>query len=132
MTTVLFQVMRFGVFAKAIRKSMLLQTMKSKCAPSSFVAVNAGDGAFNGCYKRFVQTMKLECLRKLILFGNRHLDDIVSGFTHYYNTARCHMERNHLPPGRDVPDEIVTLSRNRVVVESYVSGLFKSFERRAA
>jgi len=93
---------------------------------SRYYAVQLIDG------NRFIQSIKLECLRKFILFGNRHLDHIASGFTHYYNTARCHMERDHLPPLREAPEEVLTLSRDRVVVESHVGGLFKSFERRAA
>jgi hypothetical protein len=42
------------------------------------------------------------------------------------------MERDNLPPLRDVPDEIETLALDNIEVKSYVGGLVKSFERKAA
>ncbi len=42
------------------------------------------------------------------------------------------MERDHLPPVRDVPEEVETLTMDQVEVKSYVGGLVKSFERKAA
>jgi hypothetical protein len=62
----------------------------------------------------------------------RHLDYLIVEFTQYYNTRRSHMERDHLPPVREVPDEVATLNLSEVEVKSYVGGLVKSFERRAA
>ena len=42
------------------------------------------------------------------------------------------MERDYLPPLRKVPEEVETLSMNQIEVKSYVGGLVKSFERKAA
>ena len=42
------------------------------------------------------------------------------------------MVRGHLPPIREVPEEVPKLDRDQIVVRSYVGGLVKSFERRAA
>ena len=42
------------------------------------------------------------------------------------------MERDHLPPIRDVLEEVQTLTMDQIEVKSYVGGLVKSFERRAA
>ena len=42
------------------------------------------------------------------------------------------MARDYLPPIRDVPDEVATLTMDQVEVKSYVGGLVNSFERRAA
>jgi hypothetical protein len=50
----------------------------------------------------------------------------------YYNTRRSHMVREHLPPVREKPEQVVQIDRDQVVVRSYVGGLVKSFERRAA
>ena len=75
----------------------------------------------------------MECLRKFIVFGKRHLDVLNSEFVTYYNTVRSHMERDHLPPVRSAdPEEVETLSLTEVVVKSHVGGLVKSFERKAA
>ena len=57
---------------------------------------------------------------------------MVSEFTAYYNTRRSHMERDHLPPIREVPEEVETLTMDQIEVKSYVGGLVQSFERRAA
>jgi hypothetical protein len=42
------------------------------------------------------------------------------------------MVREHLPPVREKPEEVITVDRDQVIVRSYVGGLVKSFERRAA
>jgi hypothetical protein len=36
------------------------------------------------------------------------------------------MERDHLPPIRDVPEEVETLTMDQIEVKSYVGGLLKS------
>ena len=41
------------------------------------------------------------------------------------------MERDHLPPIRDVPEEVDKLTMDQIEVKSYVGGLVKSFERAA-
>jgi putative transposase len=85
-----------------------------------------------GRCERFIQTIKLECLAKFIIFGKQHLDHLLAEFTDYYNKVRSHMEREHLPPLAAAPEEIVTLPLDSVVVKSHVGGLVKSFERKAA
>lgn len=72
------------------------------------------------------------CLRKLILFGRRHLDHVVSGWVEYYNSRRSHMVRENLPPVCEKTEEVIQIDRNQVMVRSYVGGLVKSFERRVA
>jgi len=42
------------------------------------------------------------------------------------------MERDHLPPVREEPDEVDAIKLDQIVVKSYVGGLVKSFERKAA
>ena len=86
----------------------------------------------NGRVERFIQTIKYECLFKFILFGQRHLDHVVSEFVDYYNGRRSHMERDHLPPIRKTPDEVFSVTRDKIEIRSYVGGLVQSFERKAA
>jgi putative transposase len=87
----------------------------------------------NGRCERVIETIKLECLAKFIVFGKRHLDYLVSEFTSYYNTKRSHMERDYLPPIRDgEPAEVATITMDQIEVKQYVGGLVKSFERKAA
>ena len=77
-------------------------------------------------------TLRWECLDRFIVFGKRHLDYLVSEFTTYYNTRRSHMERDHLPPLREVPEEARKLKMDQIEVKSHVVGLVKSFHRKAA
>ena len=42
------------------------------------------------------------------------------------------MERDWLSPNRDVPEEVATLKMDQIEVKSYVGGLVKSFEQKAA
>ncbi|WP_296454704.1 hypothetical protein [Rubinisphaera sp.] len=42
------------------------------------------------------------------------------------------MERDHLPPIREEPGEVTTISIDQIEVKNYVGGLIKSFERKAA
>lgn len=86
----------------------------------------------NGRCERFIETIKLEGLRNFIIFGKRHLDYLVIEFCDYYNKHRAHMERDHLPPIREEPTEVVSLKMEQIEVISYVGGLVKSFERKAA
>ncbi|QDU29050.1 Integrase core domain protein [Anatilimnocola aggregata] len=86
----------------------------------------------NGRCERFIGTIKMECLRKFIIFGRRHLDFLVSEFCEYYNKYRSHSERENLPPIRAEPPEVETLTMEQLEVKSYVGGLVKSFERKAA
>ena len=86
----------------------------------------------NGRCERFIGTIRWECLDKFIVFGKQHLDYLVSEFVTFYNHQRAHMERDHLPPIRDVPVEVATLTMDQIEVKEYVGGLVKSFERRAA
>ena len=86
----------------------------------------------NGQCALFIQTIKLECLAKFIVFGKRHLDHLVTEFVEYHNTVRSSMVRGHLPPIREEPDEVQALSLDQSEVNSYVGGLVKAFERKAA
>lgn len=60
------------------------------------------------------------------------MDYLISEFVAYYNTRRSHMERDHLPPIREVPEEVATLKMDQIEAKSYVGGLVMSFERKAA
>ena len=86
----------------------------------------------NGRCERIIGTLKWECLDKFIVFGKQHLDYLVSEYVAYYNTTRSSMVRDHLPPIRQEPDELASLKLDQVEVKSYVGGLVKSFQRKAA
>jgi len=107
-------------------------TAKVKEAGMKTNPLPKGSPNLNGRCERIIETIKLECLARFIVFGKRHLDYLISEFTSYYNHHRSHMERDHLPPIREMPDEVETLKFDRIEVKSYVGGLVKSFQRKAA
>jgi hypothetical protein len=47
-------------------------------------------------------------------------------------TGRNTGPTGHLPPIRDIPEDVESLTMDQIEVKSYVGGLVKSFERRAA
>ena len=105
-------------------------TLKAKDIRTNALPVASPN--LNRRVERFIQTIKYECLFKFILFGHRHLENIVCQWGDYYNTTRSHMERGHLLPIHEMPEEVPKLDRDQIIVRSYVGGLVKSFERMAA
>ncbi|QDU09838.1 integrase core domain-containing protein [Gimesia aquarii] len=116
---------RDGKYTKEFTET--LQQSGIKTSPLPIASPN-----LNGRCERFIETIKLECLEKFIIFGKQHLDHLVSDFTKYYNTRRSHTARDHLPPIRELPEEVEKLSLGEVQVISHIGGLVKSFERKAA
>lgn len=86
----------------------------------------------NGRVERFIQSIKRECLYKFLLFGQKHVDHIVSEWVDYYNSVRSHSQRENLPPRQSPPDETNSVDRRQIAIRSFVGGLVKSFERKAA
>lgn len=127
---------------RAERPSIVMHNRDTKFT-KEFVAVLKAKGIrtnalpvaspnLNGRVERFVQSIKHEALFRFILFGQKHVDHIVREWVEYYNTVRSHAERGNLPPIHAVPREVCKLKRKQITVRSYVGGLVKSFERKAA
>lgn len=112
-------------FTKAFTEKLKSRGLRTNSLPKA-------SPNLNGRCERFIETIKLECLQKFIIFGERHLDFLVSEFADYYNHHRSHMERENLPPVREEPEEVATLTMEQTEVKLYVGGLVKSFERKAA
>ena len=89
-------------------------TLKAKDIRTNALPVASPN--LNGRVERFIQTIQYECLFKFILFGHRHLDHIVGQWGDYYNKIRSHMEREHLPPIRDIPEEVPKLDRDQIII----------------
>jgi transposase InsO family protein len=112
-------------FSKECVAKLKERGLRTNCLPKA-------SPNLNGRCERVIQTIKLECLAKFIIFGKRHLDYLLVEFVDYYNKHRSHMERDHLPPVREAPEEVAALKLNQIEVKSHVGGLVKSFERKAA
>ncbi|WP_339749584.1 integrase core domain-containing protein [uncultured Rubinisphaera sp.] len=112
-------------YTKKFRETVEAAGMKTNPLPKA-------SPNLNGRCKRFIETIKLECLNKFIVFGKKHLDYLTDEFTQYCNTKRSHMEREHLPPIREEPCEVETIPIDQIEVKKYVGGLIKLFERKVA
>jgi len=108
-------------FTQALEAEGIQTNMLPKASPN-----------LNGKCERVIETIKLECLSKFIIFGKQHLDYLLAEFTAYYNTVRSHSGRDYLPPIYEIPDEVETLPLDKVQVTSHIGGLVQSFERKAA
>ena len=82
----------------------------------------------NAFAERCVQTVKRECLSKMILFGEEHLRRALNSFGEYYHEQRPHQSLNNNPiaPTNDEPP-----NGNRVVVDERLGGLLRSYRRSA-
>ena len=89
-------------------------------------AIQAPD--MNAIAERFVGSVKRECLSKLILFGDCHLQRVLSNYADHYNQDRPHQSLDNNPiqprPG-DPPTE------GEIVVDERLGGMLRSYRRSA-
>lgn len=82
----------------------------------------------NAFAERYVQSVKRECLSKLILFGVGHLRRVLTNYVEHYNRDRPHQgigNRLVTPPAWDPPTD------GAVVADERLGGLLRSYRRVA-
>ena len=81
----------------------------------------------NSVAERWVQTVKRECLNKLILFGAQHLRRSLSEFANHYHQDRPHqgLGNERIAPSNSEPPD------GDVVVDERLGGLLRSYRRSA-
>ena len=82
----------------------------------------------NAVAERWVQTVKHECLSKLILFGDRHLRRVLSEFADHYHQERPHQALGNAPiePRAGQPH-----TDGQIVADERLGGLLRSYRRVA-
>ena len=88
----------------------------------------------NAFAKGFVQSIKSECLRQFVVFGERHLEFLIREYKRYHNTVRPHQGLGNKPigttalspPGSNAP------APSEVECDSRLGGLLRHYYRRAA
>jgi hypothetical protein len=82
----------------------------------------------NAFAERWVQTVKRECLSKMILFGEEHLRRALKEFTGHYHKQRPHqgLANKLIAPSNSEPPD-----GDRVVVDERLGGLLRSYRRSA-
>jgi len=83
--------------------------------------------------ERFIQSLKVECLDRFVIVGERHLNYICREWQRYFNAERPHSARDYLPPAWERASEMDSTDRSSdVLCSSRLGGLLKSYSRRAA
>ncbi len=87
----------------------------------------------NAFCERVVQTIKFEALDYFVVFGEDHLNHIVSEFVEYYNTLRPHQGLGNVPLSGTVPEQqSATVDPDEIVCKEWLGGVLKHYERKAA
>jgi transposase InsO family protein len=83
----------------------------------------------NAYAERVIGSVRRECLDHVIIFGERHLRDVLSSYFQYYNKTRTHLSLN-----KDCPESrpIHPLTAGKIIPFPEVGGLHHRYERRAA
>jgi len=83
--------------------------------------------------ERFIQSLKVECLDRFVIVGERHLNYVCREWQRHFNLERPHSARCHLPPAWDAPPECaLTADDGEIVCTSRLGGALISYSRRAA
>jgi putative transposase len=87
----------------------------------------------NAFIERWIQSIKQECLRNFIVFGQKHFDFLVAEYTSYYNELRPHQGIKNKPPTGEWRDSDEPIRNGEAVVcKTRLGGLLRHYERRAA
>ena len=82
----------------------------------------------------WVLRVKRECLDHFVVFGEKHLQTIMSQWLEYYHLRRPHQGLGNVPIGTELPPEesVDDFRLEDVVCHESLGGLLKHYERKAA
>ena len=83
----------------------------------------------NAFAERFVLTARTEVTDRMLIFGERHLQSILTQYEAHYNGRRPHRSRQLHPPRPDHP--VADLSQERIKRRPVLGGLISEYERAA-
>jgi transposase InsO family protein len=83
----------------------------------------------NAYAERFVLTVRTELTDRLLIFGERHLRQVLNTYARHYNGQRPHRSRQLRPPRPDHP--IPAPSARRITRRSILGGLLNEYEPAA-
>jgi putative transposase len=83
----------------------------------------------NSCAERYVGTLRRECLDHLLIHGERHLRQILAGYSRHYNEHRPHQSREQRPPLHE-PGQTIDMTA-RIKRRQVVCGLISEYSRAA-
>jgi putative transposase len=83
----------------------------------------------NACAERFVRTARTEVTGPMLIFGERHLRQVLTQHEAHYNGRRPHRSRHLHPPVPDHP--VAGLSLAQVKRRPVLGGLLNEYQRAA-
>jgi hypothetical protein len=89
-------------------------------------------GAEGENHKRFVRTIKSECLNHLVLFGERHLRYVVREFMAHYHRERFHQALDGQLVEKQASSASDKRTSGKVVCRSRLGGILNFYHREAA
>jgi transposase InsO family protein len=81
----------------------------------------------NSFAERYVGTLRRECLDHLLIYGERHLLQILTEYSRHYNEHRPHQSREQRPPQHE-PGQPIDMTA-RVIRRQVVHGLIGEYRR---
>jgi transposase InsO family protein len=83
----------------------------------------------NSFAERYVGTLRRECLDHLLIYGERHLRQILAEYSRHYNEHRPHQSREQRPPLHE-PGQVLDVTA-RIKRRQVVNGLISEYSRAA-
>src|ERR1022692_4599246 len=83
----------------------------------------------NSFAERYVETLRRECLDHLLIYGERHLRQILAEYSRHYNEHRPHQSREQRPPLHE-PGQTIDVTA-RIERKQVVHGLISEYRRSA-
>jgi transposase InsO family protein len=83
----------------------------------------------NSFAERYVRTLRRECLDHLLIYGERHLRQVLAEYTRHYNGHRPHQSREQRPPLHE-PGQAIDMTA-RITRRQVVHGLISEYRRAA-
>jgi putative transposase len=83
----------------------------------------------NSFAERYVGTLRRECLDHLLIYGERHLRQVLAGYSRHYNEHRPHQSREQRPPLHK-PGQMIDVTA-RIKRRQVVNGLISEYSRAA-
>jgi putative transposase len=87
----------------------------------------------NAYAKRWVGTVRRECLDRMLIYNPRHLLTVLSEFVAHYNEHRPHQSRHQRPPNttHTGPTAVVDLATARIRRRKIPNGLINEYSQAA-
>jgi len=84
----------------------------------------------NAYAERFVRSVRTECLDWLLIFGRRHLEQVLRDYTTNYNCERPHRGLALLPP--ETANAASSLATGEIKRRDQLGGFIHEYYRAAA